>query len=561
MIETPAYMIKKKLKDPSQARNIYAVIYARVSTKHKSQEDSCDNQISLAKQIQEEYPCIVISGIYVDNGISGKNDKRPEYQRMLNDIKNNNIDLVIIKEFSRLNRNVLNSELFVNLCISNNSTVMTSEDHKVWDFHNDSDLMTLHITFMMDAGYTRNQKMKSRISEKQRRERKDLQPKDRVFGLVWIKRTDNAKGHMEINPDEAPIVKEIYERYTLKNDAVRTIQKDLAGRGIDLSEKQISRILIDPKYIGKFTFGKQTSDPTDPDMVRRINLPENKWTTIEIPELRIIDDVLFKLTERKRKMMTHMYANDSGLPPQERFRGRHEFSSIVFCKECGKSYTFAYSDRSKQHPIYRVVRHELCCNRINRIDEKMLEDIVLSSLSEIAKGQKQAISHLKNEFDDAVKLSENNNSEIKHLEKEKSQNERKRDNLKKLFDHGGFSDDSLDDLMTDFNNYVAAIKALSEEISRLRSEKIDDNYIEEQIRSYQKALADLTKFNEINREMILSCVNRIEISVTGDIDIMFKTGVVISARISDLTNGNSGNTTSKDISDNVVKKRHTDDRY
>lgn len=50
---------------------------------------------------------------YIDDGYSGTNFNRPEFQRMLEDIKNKKIDVILIKDLSRLGRNYIETGNFV----------------------------------------------------------------------------------------------------------------------------------------------------------------------------------------------------------------------------------------------------------------------------------------------------------------------------------------------------------------------------------------------------------------------------------------------------------------
>ena len=88
-----------------------AGIYIRVSTEHQAKEG-----YSVAAQKNNLTNFSLNQGweifdIYADEGISGKNIKdRPEVKRMINDIKENKIDVVVLYKFDRLTRDSRDTE-------------------------------------------------------------------------------------------------------------------------------------------------------------------------------------------------------------------------------------------------------------------------------------------------------------------------------------------------------------------------------------------------------------------------------------------------------------------
>ena len=50
---------------------------------------------------------IQIYDYYIDDGYSGTNSNRPDFQRLLNDVKNEKINTIIVKDLSRLGRNFI----------------------------------------------------------------------------------------------------------------------------------------------------------------------------------------------------------------------------------------------------------------------------------------------------------------------------------------------------------------------------------------------------------------------------------------------------------------------
>ena len=78
-----------------------------MSAFNRDSHGSVENQ----KLIIEEWgkqSKIIISRYYIDNGFSGKRFDRPAFQEMLQDIKKDKIDCVVVKDLSRLGRDHIN---------------------------------------------------------------------------------------------------------------------------------------------------------------------------------------------------------------------------------------------------------------------------------------------------------------------------------------------------------------------------------------------------------------------------------------------------------------------
>ena len=82
-------------------------IYSRKSI-FTGKGESIENQISLCKKHCENYmnKDIFIFKIYEDEGFSGKNTNRPKFKKLIQDIKNKNIDILICYRLDRISRNV-----------------------------------------------------------------------------------------------------------------------------------------------------------------------------------------------------------------------------------------------------------------------------------------------------------------------------------------------------------------------------------------------------------------------------------------------------------------------
>lgn len=84
-------------------------VYARLSVEDSKNPD-CDtieNQLSLVRNYVESKPYLRQTAEYIDNGVSGTRFDRPEFMRMVADMRAGEIDCIVVKDLSRLGRNYL----------------------------------------------------------------------------------------------------------------------------------------------------------------------------------------------------------------------------------------------------------------------------------------------------------------------------------------------------------------------------------------------------------------------------------------------------------------------
>ena len=95
------------------ADRIYkAGLYARISveTERKREADTIGNQLQLLRDYVSEHSDLSVFDIYSDDDISGTDFIRPEFSRMMNDLRDGKIDCIIVKDLSRLGRNIWSPE-------------------------------------------------------------------------------------------------------------------------------------------------------------------------------------------------------------------------------------------------------------------------------------------------------------------------------------------------------------------------------------------------------------------------------------------------------------------
>ena len=96
-----------KKSNDRKAEKLRVCAYARVSTDHEKQGRSLENQVETYRRQITSNPDYEFAGLYIDKGLSGRSEKRPELQRMMKDARAGKIDLIITKSVSRFARNTV----------------------------------------------------------------------------------------------------------------------------------------------------------------------------------------------------------------------------------------------------------------------------------------------------------------------------------------------------------------------------------------------------------------------------------------------------------------------
>lgn len=108
-------MARKSKRDNAKAVNVNTVntasktpvaAYVRMSTE-KEGDSSIQNQISMIKDYIEKSEDLTLTETYIDNGYSGTEFERPDFQRMMDDVYSGKIQCIIVKDLSRFGRNLI----------------------------------------------------------------------------------------------------------------------------------------------------------------------------------------------------------------------------------------------------------------------------------------------------------------------------------------------------------------------------------------------------------------------------------------------------------------------
>lgn len=99
-----------------KSETISTAIYARLSIENNGKDDegdSIENQISFCKSYVIEHPYLNLVGVYEDNGSKGTNFDRPQFKKMMDEVKAGRIKCLVVKDLSRFSRDYIEAGAYL----------------------------------------------------------------------------------------------------------------------------------------------------------------------------------------------------------------------------------------------------------------------------------------------------------------------------------------------------------------------------------------------------------------------------------------------------------------
>lgn len=221
--------------------------YCRVSTGKEAMLHSLAEQVSYYSAYIQKHPGWAFAGVYADEAYTGTKDARPQFQCLLEACRAGKVDRILTKSISRFARNTLILLETVRELKELGVAVYFEEQH-IDSLSGDGELMlTILASFAQEESKSVSDNCKWRI-------RKDFsEGKPMNLMLMYGYRSENGK--IEIDPEEAAIVKRVFSEY-LRGDGSPTIAKRLREEGVprryggEWTATAVREMLLNEKYTG-----------------------------------------------------------------------------------------------------------------------------------------------------------------------------------------------------------------------------------------------------------------------------------------------------------------------
>lgn len=401
-------------------------VYARLSTEDLD-EDTLDNQIYLLKSFVGEKTDMVLVDIYADNGFSGTNFERPEFTRLMNDVKTGKVNCIVVKDLSRLGRNYIETgNLIENVFPFLNVRFIAVTDNFDTNEGGGVENMVASFKNLVNDVYAKD------ISRKIITAFRTKQKNGEYIGLVapygYLKSAEN-KNKFVIDEKTAPAVKKIFELYAggYGLDRIARImnesdydcpRKYRYSIGITKSDRYknskwgrttINTILTNRAYIGDMVQGKVKQELCNNIVMHYTN--KDDWIVVEGTHEAIIErNLFFEVQDILEKKKTEQAVRRKNSKSRE-YKEENLLKGRIKCGCCGKSMNLAQNvrgnsiSRSYYCSGYKELREAVCTNK-NRINKSSVESKVLESI-------KKCIFNNIDESSLSLEIADKNTQDIK----------------------------------------------------------------------------------------------------------------------------------------------------
>ncbi len=498
-----------------------AGIYLRLS----KEDDNSNNSIVAQRNITLGYAKknnFDVVKEYIDNGWSGILDSRPAFNEMIVDILRKKINMIIVKDLSRLTRDKNKTGYYTEIFFPDNDIRFIS----VNDYIDSGERYEIDDTIML-RGIV-NQSYLTDVSKKIKSVIKDMKEQGKYvqYSVPYgYKKSKEDKYKLVIDEKVADNVKMIFDMY-LKGYSQGQIAKELTKRKIDTPKKykrqkvainewrsdSISRILKDTIYIGALILNKYESDYLTKKVKKT---PREKWILKENTHEAIIDKEAFEEVQRMLE--------DKFYKPKRRYE--YLLKELVYCGHCGARMQYKSRKRTKIHnkkienpkeswyfKCRTVYNFPSICDKGHIISEKTLNEIVIKSINERLENIK--IDNAKNKIIDEYRKS---NEKYKELLKNQNLKLKTENDIKNLYNQKLEQNIDIDEFKEKYQILKQREKEILMETKLLGEENknrlSDENLI--------KILRDFKTAENFDNKIMKKLIEKIEVYEDKTVKIIF----------------------------------------
>lgn len=364
--------------------NKKAALYCRLSRDDRdvSESDSIQNQELMLSRFASVQGFKIVD-VYKDDGYTGTNFDRPDFMRMLSDLKTGRADTVVVKDLSRFGREHIQADLYREIEFPAMGVRLIAINDNY-----DSAAVTHSTNSMAQIRTLFNEWFAADTSEKVKRVLRMKMEAGQYLGGVPYGYQRNPENAHRLVPDEetAPVVRRIFDMAVdglghekiARTLALERIPTPAAYSGrktrkehytpYDWNFTTVREILNNPVYLGHTYQGRYATISFKIKQVERV--PADQWIKVENTHEPLVTQNVWDMAHKA--MQSRKRSTKKGTP--------HMFAGLLKCADCG--FTLAKDSRDNFTCLrYKMYGRENCTSHY--IPMKKLYMVVLASVQAV----------------------------------------------------------------------------------------------------------------------------------------------------------------------------------
>ena len=499
--------------DKEKYRQKKVAAYCRVSTDSEEQLVSYANQKKVYTEMIASRKDWCFAGLFADEGKSGtRADKRPEFNKMINDCLAGKIDYIITKSVSRFARNTVDCLDYVRMLKSKGIGVYF-EEQQIDTLKTDSEL---YLVIYAGFAQSESESISKNITWSVRKKFEEGTPVFIYKRFLGYKK--GADGEPEIVPSEAAIVERIFNLY-LAGETVDNISKmmqaenyDIPGKTISFSKGMIMNMLSNERYCGEAPmYYVQNNHPA------------------------IIDRVTFNKVQEelaRRKTKTPGSAKSS-ITSTGKY-SRYALTDVLICGNCGTRYRrVTWSRNGTKRIVWRCISRldygkKYCSDSPTIMEDKLQEAIVRA----VNKFNKQDNATYKALMRATISEALGLNGDPEEVDMLERKIEALNNKMLALVNESVSSGDGIEAHESEFMTLSQEAELLKQRIAAIQESTAKDNGEQNRLEQIQAIIAEReSKCMEYDDSIVRQMVECIKVYPGGKLEIIFGGGYLVEESV------------------------------
>ena len=544
-----ALAVAEPLVEVAATQTFPTAIYARLSVENSGKSEKVDvitNQIEICKSYIADCPYLDLIDTYVDNGRTGTVFDRPEFNRLMTDIKSGRIKCLVVRDLSRFGRDYIETGTYLERIFPQIGLrfIAIKERYDSFDTDGSNESLMIPLQNMINALYSKDISRKVSTALKAQMEQGTFRKRNLPYGYRW----DETRSNMVIDEETAGYVKLMFQ-WKIEGWSIPKILDELDRRGApntELRKRQTGTrsgdgcsckgwhnstlygILTNPHYVGDTVLGrsmkaiyKGIKSHNVKDKDEWIVFPNTHEPIISREDFQKVQDIINAASEARQSKMKQSAEIRATLV--------NLFEGKIVCADCGKKMYFHRKkiDKHKDGAWYAYYecstsvgrRYEHCTPHYIRQDT--LEAKVLAAIQlqvKAAVDYDRLLDKLRGSEGER-NIRDQLNAKITSLNLKLTGVTRKRTRLYEDFADGlldeeeyAFAKKSYDEQHTDLSRRLE--EAIQRKSSFSEAMSIDNKWI-----TLMKSVSTATK---LSQELVDEAIEQVKVHDSGAVELVMK---------------------------------------